>query len=64
MIRLAQFAEEHRIPCFFAEVLPENRDMLAIFRDGFAAVTTASRDEVDVEFPTSRWRTAATRFMP
>jgi hypothetical protein len=40
MFRLARFAEEHQIPCFFAEVLPENSDMLVVFRDGFAAVTT------------------------
>jgi GNAT superfamily N-acetyltransferase len=64
MIRLAQFAEEHHIPRFFAEVLPENRDMLAVFQDGFAAVTTAGRDEIDVEFPTSSWRTAHARFEP
>jgi RimJ/RimL family protein N-acetyltransferase len=64
MIRLARFAAEHEIPCFFAEVLPENRDMLAVFQDGFAAVTTAGRDEIDVEFPTSRWRTARARFEP
>jgi GNAT superfamily N-acetyltransferase len=64
MIRLARFAEEHQIPCFFAEVLPENRDMLAVFRDGFAAVTTADQDEIDVEFPTSSWRTAHARFEP
>jgi GNAT superfamily N-acetyltransferase len=62
MIRLAQFAEEHQIPRFFAEVLAENRDMLAVFRDGFSAVTKASRGEVDVEFPTSNWRTAHARF--
>jgi hypothetical protein len=61
MIRLAQFAEEHQIPRFFAEVLPENRDMLAVFRDGFSAASTASRDEIDVEFPTSNWRTARAR---
>ncbi|MEA2213220.1 MAG: hypothetical protein QOF83_3168 [Solirubrobacteraceae bacterium] len=64
MIRLAQFAEEHHIPRFFAEVLPENRDMLAVFRDGFAAVTTAGRDEIDLEFPTSSWRSAHARFEP
>jgi RimJ/RimL family protein N-acetyltransferase len=64
MIRLAQFAEDHQIPRFFAEVLPENRDMLAVFRDGFAAVSTAGRDEVDVEFLTSSWRAAHARFEP
>jgi GNAT superfamily N-acetyltransferase len=64
MIRLAQFAEEHQIPRFFAEVLPENRDMLAVFRDGFAAASTAGRDQVDVEFDTSSWRDACARFQP
>ncbi|MDQ6744585.1 MAG: GNAT family N-acetyltransferase [Actinomycetota bacterium] len=64
MIRLARFAEEHQIPRFFAEVLPENRDMLAVFRDGFAAVSAAARDEVDVEFPTANWRAASARLEP
>jgi RimJ/RimL family protein N-acetyltransferase len=64
IIRLAQFAEEHQIPRFFAEVLPENREMLAVFRDGFAAASTAGRDEIDVEFPTSSWRIAHARYEP
>jgi GNAT superfamily N-acetyltransferase len=62
MIRLAQFAEDRKITRFFAEVLPENRDMLAVFCDGFAATTVAGRDQVDVEFPTSSWRAAHERF--
>ena len=62
IIRLAQFAEEHQITSFVAEVLPDNRDMLAVFRDGFAAETVVGRDQVDVEFPTSSWRTAQARF--
>jgi GNAT superfamily N-acetyltransferase len=62
IIRLAQFAEDRQITRFFAEVLPENRDMLAVFRDGFAAVTVNARDEVDVEFPTSSWRAAHAQF--
>jgi GNAT superfamily N-acetyltransferase len=64
LIRLAQFAEDHQINEFFAEVLPENRNMLAVFRDGFAAASTAGRDEIDIEFPTSSWRTASARFEP
>jgi GNAT superfamily N-acetyltransferase len=64
MIRLAQFAEQHQIPRFFAEVLPENRDMLAVFRDGFAAASAVGRDQVDVEFATSSWRDARARFDP
>jgi hypothetical protein len=58
LIRLAQFAEGRQITSFFAEVLPENRDMLTIFRDGFGAGTIARRGEVDIEFPTSNWPTA------
>jgi GNAT superfamily N-acetyltransferase len=60
--RLAQFAEQRQITYFFAEVLPENRDMLAVFRDGFGATTRRRQDEVDVEFPTSRWRAAHALF--
>jgi hypothetical protein len=64
IIRLAQFAEAQQIPSFFAEVLPGNLDMLAAFRDGFAAATSANQDEVEVEFPTSNWRGAKARFEP
>jgi hypothetical protein len=56
MIRLAQFAEDRQITCFFAEVPPENGDMLAVLRDGFAAVTITGRDDVEIEFPTASWR--------
>jgi len=62
MIRLAQSAEEHQISHFFAEVLPENRDMLAVFRDGFTTVSRNHSDSVAIEFPTSGWRAAHTRF--
>jgi hypothetical protein len=61
MIRLAQFGEDRQISRFFAEVLPENRDMLAVFRDGFAAVTLSGRDVIEVEFPIHSWRTADAR---
>ncbi len=64
MIRLARFADEHQIPRFFAEVLPENRDMLAVFRDGFDTVSTVGHHEVEIEFPTAGWRTATARFEP
>lgn len=64
MIRLAKFGEERQISQFFAEVLPENLDMLAVFRDGFAASTVTGQDEVDVEFSTSSWRAAHARFEP
>ena len=36
--------------------------MLAVFRDGFAAVTLTGRDEIEVEFPTHSWRAAHARF--
>jgi GNAT superfamily N-acetyltransferase len=62
MIRLAQAAEERRISRFFAEVLPENHDMLAVFRDAFATVSVNGPDATEVEFPTSGWRAAHARF--
>jgi GNAT superfamily N-acetyltransferase len=62
MIRLGQFAEQREITRFFAEVLPENDDMLAVFRDGFGAVTIKRQDVIEVEFPTSSWRGAHARF--
>ncbi len=62
LIRLAKSGEDREISRFFAEVLPENRDMLAVFRDGFAAVTVNGRDVIEVEFPTHSWRAAHARF--
>jgi hypothetical protein len=62
MIRLAEFGEDREISRFFAEVLPENRDMLAVFPDGFAAGTLNGPDVIEVEFPTYSWRTAHARF--
>lgn len=60
--RLGAVAERHGITRFVAEVLPENRAMLDVFRDGFDA-RVAWREGVDrVEFPTSAWRTASERF--
>ncbi len=64
VIRLAQLGEDRQITSFFAEVLAENLDMLAVFRDGFDATTVTRRDEVDVEFATSSWRLAHARFEP
>jgi GNAT superfamily N-acetyltransferase len=62
MIRLAQAAEERHITQFFAEVLPENRDMLAVFHDGFDTASVNGPDAIEVEFPTSGWRAAHARF--
>ncbi len=62
MIRLACWAEGHQIRRFFAEVLPENRDMLAVFHDAFAPATRRAADAIEVEFPTSGWRAAHERF--
>jgi GNAT superfamily N-acetyltransferase len=59
LIRLAQVAESRQITSFFAEVLPENRDMLTVFGDGFGARTVGRCGEVDVLFATSSWRRAA-----
>jgi hypothetical protein len=62
LIRLAHCGEDRQISHFFAEVLPENHDMLAVFRDGFAAVTLNGQEVIEVEFPTYRWRAAHARF--
>jgi GNAT superfamily N-acetyltransferase len=60
--RLAAVAEEQGITRFVAEVLPENRAMLDVFRDGFDA-HLACHDGTDaVEFPTASWRLARERF--
>lgn len=60
--RLGVIAERHGITRFVAEVLPENRVMLDVFRDGFDA-DVACREGIDrVEFPTSAWQTASERF--
>jgi hypothetical protein len=56
LARLAQIAQARQIRSFFAEVLPENHDMLTIFCDRFAAETVVRRDQVDIEFPTANWR--------
>lgn len=53
---LARESEEQGVARFVAEVLPENREMLAVFHDGFAAQDTWAPGEIDVAFPTSAWR--------
>jgi L-amino acid N-acyltransferase YncA len=55
---LARRAEALGIDTFIAEVLPENRDMLAVFHDGFDARQHSQVGEVDIKFPTSAWRQA------
>jgi acetyl coenzyme A synthetase (ADP forming)-like protein len=50
--RLAALAAEAGIEQFVAEVLPENRNMLDVFRDvGFNAVRELEGGEVEVRFP-------------
>jgi hypothetical protein len=62
MQRIGAVAQERGITHFVAEVLPENRAMLDVFRDGFDA-HVALREGIDtVEFPTSAWRLARERF--
>jgi L-amino acid N-acyltransferase YncA len=60
--RLAAVAERRGITRFVAEVLPENRAMLEVFRDGFAAHVTFHDGTDTVEFPTASWRLARERF--
>jgi acetate---CoA ligase (ADP-forming) len=60
--RLAVVAEERGITRFTAEVLPDNRGMLEVFRDGFDARLTFHEGTEAVGFPTSAWRLARTRF--
>jgi L-amino acid N-acyltransferase YncA len=60
--RLAELAEEAGVELFVAQVLPENRAMLDVFREGFDA-HVRWREGVDfVEFPTSAWRLARARY--
>ena len=60
--KLAREAEGKHIRHFVAEVLPDNRDMLAVFNDGFNAGRKYADGEVDIEFPTSAWQLPPDRF--
>jgi GNAT superfamily N-acetyltransferase len=60
--RLAAVAERCGLTTFTARVLPENRAMLDVFRDGFDAQVTLLGDTDAVEFPTAAWRSARERF--
>ncbi len=55
---LAQFASVHGIERFFAEVLPDNAEMLTVFDDGFAPTRRLVDGIADVEFQTSNWSLA------
>jgi GNAT superfamily N-acetyltransferase len=60
--RLGVLAEEGGITQFVAEVLPENRLMLDVFRDGFDAQVLLHGGIEMITFPTSAWRLARERF--
>jgi GNAT superfamily N-acetyltransferase len=60
--RLAQGAQARGITTFVAEVLPENRAMLDVFRDGFDAHVHFHDGTDTAEFPTAAWRLARERF--
>lgn len=60
--RLAQEAERRGVRTLVAEVLPENREMLAVFNDGFDASVTWREGVDEIEFPVGAWRLAAGRF--
>jgi L-amino acid N-acyltransferase YncA len=58
---MAQVAEQHGIAHFVAEVLPENGEMLAVFRDGFAPIQHRESGVIEIEFPSAGWRLAQRR---
>ncbi len=62
--RLAEIAAGHGIERFFAEVLPENAEMLTVFHDGFAPTQRLVDGITEVEFPTSNWSLAPGRTSP
>jgi GNAT superfamily N-acetyltransferase len=62
MERLTGIAEDRGITQLVAEVLPENRLMLDVFRDGFDAKVAFHEGIERVEFPASSWRLAHERF--
>lgn len=61
IIRLAREAERAGVDRLIAEVLPQNREMLAVFHDGFAAGIHVADGQVHVEFPTCAWHDVDTR---
>lgn len=60
--RLARVAQRRGIVTLTAEVLPENRAMLDVFRDGFDARLTFHEGLDSVQFPSANWRLARERF--
>src|SRR6266542_2756523 len=61
--QLAEVAHAHAIPLFEAQVLPENRRMLDVFREsGFPVAMRAEPGAIIVEFPTSLTPAALERF--
>jgi len=60
--RLAVVAEQRGVTHFLAEVLPDNRAMLDVFRDGFDAKLSFHDGTDTVEFSTATWRLARERF--
>jgi L-amino acid N-acyltransferase YncA len=60
--RLAAIAEARGVTRFVAQVLPDNREMLRVFSDGFDARWTFRQGVDEVEFPTASWRLARERF--
>ncbi len=60
--RLARLAAGGGTTTFVARVLPDNRPMLDVFRDGFDAHVRWDGGEELVEFPTAAWRSARKRF--
>jgi GNAT superfamily N-acetyltransferase len=60
--RLSEIAERRGIERLVAEVLPDNREMLEVFEDGFDA-TVEWEDGIErIEFPASAWRLAHARY--
>ncbi len=60
--RLAELVETLGIETLVAQVLPDNRAMLDVFKDGFDASVRWSEGVDLVEFPTSAWRLARARY--
>jgi acetyl coenzyme A synthetase (ADP forming)-like protein len=61
--RLAEIAHANGITAFEAVTLPENRDMIGVFRrSGFGGVIQFDSGQIDVEFPTALTPTALAEF--